>query len=228
MNMSFRLFLEKITEPIIGTEEIKKFILDAHQKYLTGNDFSEIWIEKGGSYSDNIIFNQRAFILPDYLYKYFLENIVLFVFSNKIGGEAFTKLSNKQIEIFIDISQDSDFEESLDHELNHLANLITIRKSKSGLKYNLLNKSGQKFVGSDNIQFNYLAHDGEIDAFARQFAEFYKRKFPGQKFNWKKLKDTTTTHWATTDYQDMLKDEKYYLKTRRLMSKIATEVNKSL
>lgn len=43
-------------------------------------------------------------------------------------------------------------------------------------------------LNSNGKTNDYLAYSGEVDANAREFAEFYKRKFPNQKFDIIKFK----------------------------------------
>lgn len=220
---NYLFLIEKITDYFEGYDYLKKFLFSINREFRkTRKPIEEIWVKYGGRYDDNLL-QKRVFILPgDYLYP-------IVIYFNNYWGDASTNFINNLICITLNINiPDLEFIEDLEHELNHISNLIIKRKQKD-IEYNLLNRSGMKFVGSSNREEKYYSQEGEIDAFARQYTELYKIKYPNQKFDLNKLKildsfDKEPLIFYINMFYDE-ENEEYKKIGKRFISKIAVEIN---
>lgn len=228
--MKFKEWLlinEKITNLLPNEQEIKNWIINVYLK-SNFNNFKKNWINGGGNQAIGLLGNNiKSLILPSNLTEKIGVKIHFLITNQEVK---FGEINNNLI-IFINPNENErNFLQGLDHEFNHLSNYIT-KRYQYGKDYNLKSKNNFKFVGyngNSNDENLYFSHFGEIDAFAREYAELYKRDYPNQKFNLEKLKKLKTIDFALPKYISMLKskNKKYFEIGKRFISKIAVEINK--
>lgn len=92
------------------------------------------------------------------------------------------------------------------------------------LKFDLINFQSELDFYIENYLKFYLSNYYELDAYAREYYEFYKRKFPNQNFNLEKFKtlpESTTDKIIFLTYFSILNSNKPNI-SKKFLSKIAS------